>query len=617
MNYYHNLNKSFKKLLEGKSFITNKKINEEEQEILFEPIDLKSIYKELLDKILENIKGDWFDAVLVDNVIYVLESDFEFNIGNDETQNIGLGVFAIYEFKGNKVISHLTKLETIEDTHEVGIKPLSYFISKSEPEIYDSISEFIDWYDYYFGRKTFMLDPEFKEYFENIKNELGELLKESANDEIELEKHPPLLVKRGEDYIAQPAFKEIIVSILDDETTATLSLFKKLSKYFFGMDNYIDEDIDFYVDNVDKEWIFKHDDKLNKEETDYTHGLWIGDTRVEWVNEELLKNLLNSNFFFEEETLVENNGDEEDTVDIELFSPDEVKERIDPNTSLYNQFGDDLFIRYKYLLPQNFDDNLSLVKDIKGYYSDLSDGAKNYFKKILLDELSNEGQGIILYRFEDTDFDFDSGEISSKFLRACFNEELFGFFDYSISDVDISYLNQYQYLDEETFKELNKLGFTKEFIVDVTQEEVDEEHPQYGFVEEIQQELKYASVDAYRAGAEDDALDYFNSAFKKAMPKGVTFTREMDNAGNFANITITKEFIEHEIANIYDNWEGYDIFKLNIQAAFLYLFKENFNMYEPRYGFDGFSKSVFNETFRDICIPELEDLVNKSKTENK
>jgi hypothetical protein len=719
MNYYKKINKTFKKLMESKvnSFNSSNKLKEDNNTELLQPINW---YQELLERILENIKGDWFDAYLVGNVIYVIESDFDINIGGGETQNIGLGIFAIYEFKSNRVTSYLTKPETIEDTDKIGKKPLSYFIEPDGSDEYDNIAEFIDWYDYYYGRKTFMLDPEFGEYFNSIKIEL-ETLKESDNNmlnarvnfitkgtkyvltkefkndiidnlsnntdfdghfygnnplfnsskvdklmseldkewsikygklddreeyllnknngysfdyiiyiadvpidyvtsefvysimgvpfneakesDVDLEPLDVSLIKRGDDYVATPGFKGYLVSILDDETPGSLDEFRKISKYFLNMDSYIDEDIDFYADNMSKEWVFKLSKDTSKEETDFTYGLWIGNQWIDWVNDEFFK------------PFVKKEGLKEDADNmLAALSIEDVKRQIENEEIGYDDLGDTLFTDYAEILP----DGLYELIDITGdNINQLTPTSLAYLKNKLLNEFDKfvkDKGGNITYRMESDDLDFDSGDISSRFLKAAFDEEMmFQYFDYSSSDVSLTYLDSY--LDEDNLKELERLGITKELLKDIIDENISED--EYEYVDLVESELRYAAAQAYNSGAEKEAQKAFNEAFKNAMPSGVTYTKDIDNKGHFANITITESFVSYYHKEIIEKWQEYDNMYNVCVSLFLEIFRDDFNMREPRYGFQGFDEDEFNGVFSDTSIPEIEARIEEDKKEQK
>jgi hypothetical protein len=707
-------------MVEGKSFTVDKKLNEDEKEDLLEPINW---YQELLERILENIKDEWFDAIMVDNVIYILESDFYVNIDNNETQNIALGVFAIYEFKGNKVISHVTKLETIEDTHEVGIKPLSYFIKPGENDVYDSISEFIDWYDYYFGRKTFMLDPEFNAYFEPIKSEL-ETLKESNNDlldtkvnfigkgskyiltkefkediidmlsksadfskhfyefnpgfddfkidnlknqldkewsisynklddrdeylfnrqdgydfsyafyvgdvledyvtselvhnimgaplneakesDIDLESYDVSLTKQGEDYIASPGFKNLMVSVLDDDTPASLESFREMSNYFLNMESYIDEDIDMYVDNMDKEWAFKPGKFMNKL-TDYLYGLWIGDKRIDWVKEDFLMQFVSPKPL-----------KEEDETELEVTSVEDIKRQLENEEITHEDLGDELFTTYSSLLPTDISKLIDLLTSNYSFPSgDISSAGKDYLKKLILDKYDEyvAKNGSFKYKMYSSDLKFPvekNMDVSEEFIKACFDDELFSFFDYNMGDVNLDGLEAQ--LDEKSLSQLSKLGITKEFIKDVIDGKISEDDPYAPYENILEHELKYAATDAYRAGAEKDAMDSFMYSFNRAMPNGVTYSWGDDNQGRFALIKISKDFIESNLKDVLYSFEYHtSAFHGAIVNAFQEKFIESFYMKEPRYGFSGFDKEVFNDTLITQSIPEVEDAIEKGK----
>lgn len=857
MNYYNGINKSFNRLLEnkGKSFKRTNKLKEDENTELLNPVNW---YQELLERIAEQIRDEWFDVILIDNVIYVIETDFEVSLGNDRTEPVDLGLFAIYEFQGDTVFVHTTEPDTIEDIDEIGKKPLSYFIQKNETTRFNTISEFVEWYDYWYGRKTFMMDREWKEYYDIAHQELDKLamgliklneddnalldtkvnfipkgskyvltdgfkndiinmlsndeefakhfwafnpdfdsyikidnlksnldkewsiqynklddrdeylvsrqegydfsyslyidnvledyvtsefvysimgagLEEAKENGIDLEPLDVSLIKRGDDYVATPGFKGYLVSILDDETPGSLDAFRQISKYFLNMDSYIDEDIDFYADNMDKEWVFKLSKDTSKEETDFTYGLWIGNQWIDWVNEEFFKpfikkeNLKESagdvklkkflfaktpkddklfpqqkDFYNNElggylftweysyNKLTGQNDDEElshfdakkslplelqqiltynensawgredyypdgirlfisdgpDNKDKELLtkifkrtqlgmskpmsllkeddndmlvslSIEDVKRQIANDEIGYDDLGDSLFTDYMEILP----DGLYELIDITGdNINRLTPTALNYLKERLLDEFDEyvkELGGNMVYRMDSGDLDFDAGvsrDISSRFLKAAFDEEMmYQFFDYSSSDVSLDYLDSY--LDENNFKELERLGITRELLKDIVNENISED--EYEYVNIVENELRYAASQAYNSGSEQEAQKAFDKAFKDAMPKGITYIKDIDDKGHFANINITKSFVSHYYREIIEKWQEYDNIHNVCTALFLEIFRDGFNMREPRYGFQGFDKDEFNEVFSNTGIPEIEAHIEEDKKQQK
>jgi hypothetical protein len=859
MNYYNKINKSFNRLLESKSFNPVKKLKEDGDDVNLTSIDW---YQDLLQRILENIKGDWFDAYLIDNVIYIIESDFEVNLGNDQTENVGLGILAIYEFEDDNVFSHTTKVETIEHIDEIGKKPLSYFIEKNGTTRFTTISEFIEWYDYWYGRKTFMLDHEFEEYFNSLKPELDKFsmdketineddtallnpqvnfidkkdryvltqnfkeyivdmlpksedinkhfwafnpdyndfkinnlkskldkewsikynklddrdeylvskqegydfsygfyiensledyvtsefvysimgdgledLEESKENDVDLKPLNVSLIKRGDDYVASEGFKGYLVSILDDDTPGSLEDFRKISQYFLNMDSYIDEDIDFYVDNADKEWVFKLSKDTSKDETDFTYSLWIGNQWIDWVNEDFFKpfvkkeelkesagdvklkkflfaktpkddklfpqqkefynnelggylfsweysynkltgendgeelshfdakkslplelqqiltynessawgredyypngirlfisdgpdgkdkELLNKIFKRTQlsmpqpmSMLKEENNDDDAMAELKTIPAIEIKKQLDDGEISYDDLGDSLFTDYAELLPDGLYEIIHITGD---NVSQLTPTALNYLKDKILNEFNKfvkDTNGKMIYVMESDDFTFDSGDISSRFLQAAFNEEMmFEYFDYNSSDVTLDYLDSY--LDEDNLKELERLGITKELLKDIIDENISED--EYEHVDVVESELRYAAAQAYNSGSEKEAQEAFNEAFKGAMPTGVTYTKDISNRGHFANIIITERFVSYYYKEIIEKWNEYDNIYHVCVDLFLEIFRDDFNMREPRYGFQGFDKDEFNAVFSDTGIPEIEAHIEEDKKEQK
>jgi len=130
----------------------------------------------------------------------------------------------------------------------------------------------------------------------------------------------------------------------------------------------------------------------------------------------------------------------------------------------------------------------------------------------------------------------------------------------------------------------------------------------------VESELRHAAADAYRAGAEKDAMGSFMYSFNRAMPSGVTHTWGNDNQGRFVMVNISKDFIENNLKEVLYAFE-YHSSSVNraLVAAFEQEFKDNFQIREPRYGFGGFDKEVFNDTLINEGIPEIEDAIEKGQ----
>jgi hypothetical protein len=173
MKYYKLINESLHKLIEEQS----------SDSLNIEVMDRKEVLKEFIDYVASVLKKDWKDVILIDNVIYVIEEDFETTIDSGETVNVKNGIFSIYQFTGGEVIDYRVNLNTISDINQIGKKPLSYFTHGWNNDLHN-LDDFFSNYDRYFGRNTF-ISEEFDAYLSNLKTSLG--LKETTLNEDEQE----------------------------------------------------------------------------------------------------------------------------------------------------------------------------------------------------------------------------------------------------------------------------------------------------------------------------------------------------------------------------------------------------------------------------------------------
>jgi hypothetical protein len=75
-----------------------------------------------------------------------------------------------------------------------------------------------------------------------------------------------------------------------------------------------------------------------------------------------------------------------------------------------------------------------------------------------------------------------------------------------------------------------------------------------------------------------------------------------------------QNFIESNLKEIIYAFEYHSSFvNRALVAAFEQEFKDNFQIREPRYGFGGFDKGVFNDTLVNEGIPEIEDAIEKGQ----
>lgn len=604
MKYFNFLNESFDKLNTNKPLLAKK----EDLEVM----SVDSLYKSLIEQISDEIG----DCIVVDNVIYeIVTGGINVSDGQGGTREVDKGVFSVYEFRDNNVYNYETKPSTLEDIEKVGVKPMSYFV-KPNPEIHGSIKEFLEWHDYFFGRELFDFEDEEDELIQTVK--AIELNMNEELEEPELEKTVYFNEVDGS-LVATNDFKDMLINFLKENNPDKdeMSLF---SNGFYEMNAYSDESLPLLIKEYNNKWVIYPErmtdrgDYQNSLEygIDFSFTMYINNKPFDYVSREFVMAFMDKQPEEEQEEL--NEEDEND--DLVLISPEEIKKQIEEEgKNPYEVLGDALFTHYQYLLPKKLSDLYNDI-GITGKEFEASVAVKKYIQEKLLKEfkeIATDVTGTIFtYDMSASDIRYNDINVSKEFIRDCFNGDVYEYFnDYSYSDMSAKdYVNQ---IDEDNLQKLNELGITKEFIKDCAYDNVSEEDLNFDYCEIIKIKIQEAAASAEASGSERQALRYFDGALQRSLPIGVSHSKEDVTINLKKRISINEEFVLYAADYLYEQLSEYNNdLSFALVGVLLTIINEQFYINEPRYGFSGFDKEVFNSTFSDMGIPDI-----KEKTEEK
>lgn len=584
-------------------------------EVIQDQVELNSIsINEVRKLFLEEMGDALYGSVLVDNVIYQLFDDFETYITDDDTlldepRGIPFGIFFILEFVPGKITLYNPTAKGIEDVDSIGKKPFSYF-KGSEWAVFSNLSDLIDELNRFFSDG--FLDFDDTTYQENLEAMWeaafnSSTVNESAGD-IKLRK------------------------FLFGKTKKDDKKFPKQSKYY-------NNELGGYLivweynyntltrDSEDKDWshsemkkklpyelqqIITYNDGSSWGREDFyeTHtGLFISDGMSD-EDEAVLRNILKNKF----PTTLKLNEDEndeleviDDEVQIRGATPNEIIELVGDKTleELEDELGIDSLLGEYSVLLDNFD-----LEDLADWIS----YDRAYNSKYLRDRIYREfikspsvHDGVFEFLMTAEDIEKSNRDMSLDFVQDCFREDVYEYFNgYSPGDIDASYY--IDELDEESLKKLEALGFSKEMVEKSFSGDYEEDEPNAAYMDDLKDAITRAASEGLRRGAEVEALSAFESAFESALPIGTSFNKKSENWDNENRpILITVDFIKDNFIAVWDQLEYYGMSVVDlVVGAFKEKFNDNFNFYEPRYGFDGFDVDTFNDYFKDIAIEELE-----------
>ncbi len=587
-------------------------------EVIQDRVELNSLSISEAKKLFLEEMGDVLHgSVLVDNVIYQLWDDFETYITDDDTildepRGIPYGIFFIIEFVPGKITMYNPTAKGIDDVDSIGKKPFSYF-KGSEWAVFSNLSDLIYELTRFFGGDFLDFDLDNTTSQENLEamweaSFNSSTVNESAGD-VKLRK------------------------FLFGKTKKDDKKFPKQSKYY-------NNELGGYLivweykyntltrDSEDKDWshsemkkklpyelqqIITYNDGSSWGREDYyeTHtGLFISDGMSD-EDEAVLRTIL-KNKFVTTLKLNEDENDEleviDDEVQIRSATPNEIIDLVGDKTleELEEEIGIDSLLGEYSVILDNFD-----LEDLADWIS----YDRAYNSKYLRDRICREfikspsvHDGVYEFLMIAEDIEKSSRDMSLDFVHACFREDVYDYFinGYSPGDIDVSYY--IDELDEDNLKKLEALGFSKEMVEKSVSGDYEDDEPNAAYMDDLQAALSLAASEGLRVGGEAEALSAFESAFESALPIGTSFNRKSENWDNENRpILVTVDFIKNNFIAVWDQSEYYGRNVVDLVfGAFKELFNDNFNFYEPRYGFDGFDADAFNNYFRDIAIEDLE-----------
>lgn len=218
--------------------------------------------------------------------------------------------------------------------------------------------------------------------------------------------------------------------------------------------------------------------------------------------------------------------------------------------------------------------------DIYPFLEDYPNLREFYLPKLLsaigvdVDDVGLDG----FVRTEVTDFKEAFGE-NGKLLESVMSGDIYEVFDFSFywNDFELSYVDRIRYFPDSVKELLSQLGINSdEELAEVEEEDGD-----------VMDAFRRAYILAKEVGTQDEVYD--------------DFVRELNNCGAeikdgkiYAYLSV-KELLTSEYYGDANHYSEIVIYELS----------NNFNLVEPRYGWDGFNEDIFYERLED----ELYDIV--------
>jgi hypothetical protein len=589
MRYYKLINESLNKLTE---------VNNDSDSLSLQSLNKEEIKDVVINRIAKELKKDWRNVILIDNIIYTIEENFEkLNEnplpGGDDWVDIDLGIFSIYEFKEDKVLDHNTKLETVKEIDKIGKVPFTYF-TNGQYTTYNSIEGFMSWYDEVYGRKTFSSKKDMLDYFEED-NKLKEDL-DIAN----------AFIKKGDEFIVTDVFKNFVKSAIDSNTGNRGYLFSHLYSF----------DVVDYKNALNKEW--KIVPQKLKPQSDYNvnasrdngfnfnYALYVDGVHFDFVSSQLLDDFGAPNYMLEAE------GEEDN---LKIFSPDEMVKyfKDNPEEKPLEVLGPNLFDKYKYLIPE---DDFQKMYDMLGSWDGIKKipEAVKYIKEFFIFEFNRINRNASRFKMAFEDINSSNfNNLSDDFVRGLFEGTgVYEFFSYDLSDTDVSTYD-IDKINEKNIRKLNELGISKEDLKKLVDTgKFDESHPMVEESYNLLKHLKVAVAEGVAVGSESEAFKDFEKKFKDSLPDGAYFDYQRSD-GDYRYIEVYPSFFDN-IDNLGVLWENmynsYDIDSA-IKDSTIELFNEEFYMPDNIDYYD-FNEESFNYRLSDE-LDEFEQNIKKEK----
>ena len=233
-------------------------------------------------------------------------------------------------------------------------------------------------------------------------------------------------------------------------------------------------------------------------------------------------------------------------------------------------------------------DFLNKNSGLKEFYADIMYNAyvKNW--KISEDGKTSVDVDILAEALSDRD-------MSEEFLRACFLGDIFEFFldaggygdkqtlEYNIDEIDES--------NKSKIEEITGLSVDDRDFVDA----VEEDYP------DVYDALISACAEAISVGAEEECYnDFTRSLYSASKP----FITNWEFTGSSkVDVTVNMGYLQQNIIDVISVVSAEDVDIDDFSYVVAYYVQPDFNFYEPRYGWSGFSADAFNQRLADE-LPE-------------
>ena len=193
------------------------------------------------------------------------------------------------------------------------------------------------------------------------------------------------------------------------------------------------------------------------------------------------------------------------------------------------------------------------------------------------------------------DFKSKSREMSEQFIQDCFEGDIWTYFDYSINDIDVWNSSILDEINQSVEDYLVELGFPADIYEQIERSSYDPKYEEYE--DDLTECLQIAARDGEELGAEDEAFKDFNDALDNSAPDHSEYLGHTESGAKYkaSREWLIKNIdeINYQLGYYSSSWA--DCF----HEAFKDSVNENFNFYEPYYGWYGFNTEAFNQRLED------------------
>lgn len=242
-----------------------------------------------------------------------------------------------------------------------------------------------------------------------------------------------------------------------------------------------------------------------------------------------------------------------------------------------------------------------------------------YIKYLIISTFNRKYPNGLSVNISSDDIKSYNSAMSSEFLSACMNEDVFEYFSnneiWSFDDVS----HNIDDIDNECLDLLESMGFPRDIYTQLDKGTADEEHPLAEYYPDLESAFEIAVSDAQTYGAEADCLDDFNRALKNLDVSGCEFIGRDEQSDYHEAKYLVKEDFVSDTDNIYNIWEDLryesDDIAQCVQKEFIEEFNNKFSFYEPYSGWYNLDVDTLNSSLLDRLY-ELRQSIVKNKEEN-